>query len=231
MWFVLGLLGYVAVGHLLSVIFWRVTQSSGVEEQPLGGHVIWWALWPLASVLLIAELVGDRIGGRLTSREAGAEVSGGADEREILRLERELGMSPLNAVGAVIPTPRTFVSLPGVAAEACRLPLVRKASDYGDRYGWQREDRSANRKELQAAISRLGQVTDGYDVQASSLRGQELLDAGEAALRQIDRIEAEIEPLFSGLSMATYGVARAACVAARGRIGTTLDAHYLEPGA
>lgn len=66
-------------------------------------------------------------------------------------------------------------------------------------------------------------LLDGFETFALNTVGQDGLDAAQATLRAIGRIEQTLEPLFAGLSMATYELTRAACIRARARVGDILD--------
>ena len=57
--------------------------------------------------------------------------------------------------------------------------------------------------------------------------GQNVLDAAEVTLRNLSRVEQSIIPLCSGLTMATFGAAKNACIAARAMVGTILDEKLL----
>ena len=138
----------------------------------------------------------------------------------IRQLERDLGRRTEGAL-----TPREFPTLPGTAAKACLLPSFKSETDFNLRYGGPslRGEDQRNLESLAGVLAGGGEMLDSFETFARDHVGQDVLDAAEAMLRAIGRIEQRLEPLFAGLSMATFGLTKSACIGARARIGDILD--------
>lgn len=120
--------------------------------------------------------------------------------------------------------------LPGTAADACQLPIIGSAIRFDRRYGpllYDARQDSGGLGELEVALAQLKELTAAFGETSSSLAGPDLLNAAEVALRRIGRIETSIEPVFAGLSFASYGKARTACIEARSGVGNILDSRAL----
>lgn len=218
MLFVVGVALYIAVGHFLAA----VTVGRGDVEDPgsvasgLGYLVLWWSLWPLGLLLMLAGRAGLAAGRALPgTRPSDLTVHDRIDE-----LERSLGMHQADPG-----SPRAFPALQGTSAEACLLPRM-SDHEFTEHYGFPGSPQEATLRRLEAAIGQLeqvGQVPARLASDGPVVTGPQLLDAAEAALRRIGRLEETIEPLFAGLEYPSYGQVRAACIQARGRIGDILD--------
>lgn len=134
------------------------------------------------------------------------------------KLNRELGLASGGRR-----TPREFLTLRGTLPEACLLPTFDSEAQYDTRYGLTYSDEPNNLEMLTRRVQEGTRWVEEFRAFAGNHVGQDVLDAAEVALRNLSRVEQSIIPLCSGLTMATFGAAKSACITARAMVGTILD--------
>ncbi|MDO5676809.1 MAG: hypothetical protein Q4G35_04795 [Propionibacteriaceae bacterium] len=221
--YVLYGLAYIGIGHLLSAVF----LPKGKEAPNHYYSLLWWTLWPLGLVLTLAGRAGLRLRDSIAASKEAKPAARASIDR-IAELERELGMNTSGSGFSGVP--REFPTLPGVSPEACLLPTFESELDFKSRYGFHTQDVHANLLALQRSLNELLPITNEFAQLAQTTSGQELVDAAEVALRRIGRIEQGAEPLVAGLTYASYGRARKACIDARSEVGNILDSSSISDG-